>query len=132
MATDVVALARKPLLVFRLMMLSILIHAFVSMTFWMFGKGIGTSVTLLQFFVCSAVAIIVSILPVAIAGWGLREGAFVLVLTPLGVSSSEALAISVAFGIASLIAGLPGLFLWLSRDKDEHPAAQSSQVEQSR
>lgn len=106
-------LLRDPVLVAQVFGVSVLIHAIVSIIFWLFAQQIGMQVTFLQIFVCVAVALILSVIPVSAAGWGVREGALVLLLAPLGVASVEAIALSVAFGLASLFAGIPGMLLWL-------------------
>ena len=118
-------LLRDPALVAQMLGVSVLIHAIVSVVFWLFAQQLGMQVTFLQLFVCVAVALILSVIPVSAAGWGVREGALVLLLAPLGVASVEAIALSVAFGLASLLAGIPGMLLWLfgfDRNNRNHAA----------
>ena len=54
---------------------------------------------------------LVSSIPISFAGWGLRESAMVAGLGFAGIPASDALAISVCFGGAQLIVGLPGLVI---------------------
>jgi len=56
---------------------------------------------------------LISMIPISFAGWGVREGAMIVGLGELGVSASDALAISVAFGLLQMAAALPGGALWL-------------------
>ena len=49
------------------------------------------------------------LIPLTVGGWGPREGAAVAVLPLAGATPAEALAASVAFGCAMLIAAAPGL-----------------------
>lgn len=49
------------------------------------------------------------LIPLTPGGWGLREGAAAALLPLAGVTSTEGLAASVAFGLALLVATLPGL-----------------------
>ncbi len=88
-----------------------------------------TALTLLSFVLCAEAvhvtiswldALIVvqgmtlaSVLPASIGGWGVREGAAVLLLAPLGVTSSQAVAISVLFGLSITALGLIGCGFWL-------------------
>ncbi|MEE8293145.1 MAG: lysylphosphatidylglycerol synthase transmembrane domain-containing protein [Kiloniellales bacterium] len=58
---------------------------------------------------------IVSAIPISIAGWGLREGTMVVGLGLLGVSQSDAALVSIAFGLLLLIIGLLGGLLWLAQ-----------------
>lgn len=48
------------------------------------------------------------LVPVTVSGWGLREGAAAALLPFAGATPSESLAASVAFGLAVLVAALPG------------------------
>ena len=56
---------------------------------------------------------LVVMIPISVAGWGVRESALIMALAQAGVTASDALAISLAFGLASLVASLPGGVLWL-------------------
>lgn len=58
--------------------------------------------------------VLVSMAPVSIAGWGVREGATIVGLGMLGIAASDALAVSVAYGILQILVGLPGGALWLA------------------
>ena len=59
--------------------------------------------------------ILVSILPISIAGWGVREGAMVVAFGFINVPAGAAFAVSVLFGLTLAAASLPGsLLLWLS------------------
>lgn len=55
------------------------------------------------------------ILPISVAGWGVREGAAVLFFAQAGVDSSTALSVSLLAGVAFAIASLPGAVLWFAR-----------------
>jgi uncharacterized protein (TIRG00374 family) len=58
-------------------------------------------------------ALLISLLPVSLGGWGVREGALVTLLGFYGVASELALMLSILFGLALLGSTLPGLVLWL-------------------
>ena len=51
-------------------------------------------------------------LPVSFGGWGVREGALVLLLGRCGVPAGQALALSLLFGAFSRLGGLPGVIVW--------------------
>ena len=57
--------------------------------------------------------LLVSSIPVSIAGWGVREGAMVVALGFISVPPAAAFAISVLFGLIIAAASLPGVLLWL-------------------
>jgi uncharacterized membrane protein YbhN (UPF0104 family) len=60
---------------------------------------------LLAFFPAVLVA---QVLPIGISGLGVREGAFVLFLTPLGVSTEDAIALGLLLYLLNLVASLAG------------------------
>jgi hypothetical protein len=49
-----------------------------------------------------------STVPTSIAGWGPREGAAAAAFAALGLPAADGLAVSVAYGLAALVATLPG------------------------
>jgi uncharacterized membrane protein YbhN (UPF0104 family) len=55
-------------------------------------------------------AMLVTLLPIALAGWGVREGSMIVGYGLFGVAPAIALAVSIAFGLTMLIASLPGVF----------------------
>ena len=56
-----------------------------------------------------------TVVPVSIAGWGVREGAMVVAFGFINVPAGAAFAVSVLFGLTLAAASLPGsLFWWLS------------------
>lgn len=70
------------------------------------------------------VVLLASAVPTSLAGWGPREGAAAWAFTAVGLPASDGLAVSVAYGVAALVATLPGaLALLLARS-----AAQRREV----
>ena len=69
--------------------------------------GLGTALLLVP------AIMLVSVIPISVAGWGVREGAMVVGLSLVGIGAPQALAISVAFGLLNIVVGLPGGSLWL-------------------
>lgn len=51
------------------------------------------------------------VLPLSVAGWGLREGAAAALFPVMGASAAEGLATSVAFGLIFLATTLPGIIV---------------------
>lgn len=56
---------------------------------------------------------LVSVMPISVAGWGVRESAMVVGLGFAGIGAADALAVSVAFGLMQAVLGIPGGLLWL-------------------
>lgn len=59
------------------------------------------------------VILLVSMVPVSFAGWGVRESAMVVGLGAVGVAAPDALAVSVLYGLTQILVGVPGSLLML-------------------
>jgi uncharacterized membrane protein YbhN (UPF0104 family) len=57
---------------------------------------------------------LIQLLPVSLAGWGVRETALVVALGSFGIPAEAALATSILLGICMIVAGLPGGLIWLA------------------
>ena len=55
----------------------------------------------------------VTLVPISISGWGVRELAVVSLLSRYGVAPEKALLFSVCFGVAAALGSLPGALTWL-------------------
>jgi len=78
-----------------------------------------------DYFLVIPAILIVSVAPLSIGGWGVREGAMVVGLGLLGVPSESALGLSLVFGAVSLVAGLLGGGFWFVLRSDS-PADRGS------
>lgn len=56
----------------------------------------------------TGIILLVSMIPISLAGWGIREAGFIALLVPMSVNSTSALALGVAFGFSQLLSSLPG------------------------
>jgi uncharacterized protein (TIRG00374 family) len=88
-------------------------HLVVSATVWMIARDIGADVQFSSLAVLIPLVILVSMIPISIAGWGVREGAMVVALGTVGVSQTMALTTSLLFGAVLAASGVPGGFIWL-------------------
>ena len=57
---------------------------------------------------------LIQLVPVSLAGWGVREVALVVALGSFGVPAEAALATSVLLGLCLILVGLPGGLIWLA------------------
>jgi uncharacterized protein (TIRG00374 family) len=72
-------------------------------------------------------AMLASTIPISIAGWGVREGALVLLFGAYGVPPQTAFAVSILFGACLVIASAPGALGLLHGSAK--PAAKASGAE---
>lgn len=52
------------------------------------------------------------VLPVTVAGWGVREGAAAVLWPWAGLPAEQGVAVSLSYGVMVLLASLPGLLMW--------------------
>ena len=93
--------------------LSLCIHILSIVSVYLLAISMGLTVTWMSLLLIIPLVIFFIALPISIAGWGIREGVMVLGLGYLGVSSEEALALSIVFGLSTLIVSIPGSAIWL-------------------
>ncbi|MEZ5571604.1 MAG: lysylphosphatidylglycerol synthase transmembrane domain-containing protein [Halioglobus sp.] len=52
--------------------------------------------------------LLISMIPISLAGWGVREASFLILLVPLGAESEKVLVLGICFGLAGLFSALLG------------------------
>ncbi len=73
------------------------------------ARALGSVVPLTTLLPLIAPVLLVMMLPISVAGWGVREGAAALLWGLSGLDVAEGVAIAVAHGLLFLLAALPGL-----------------------
>ena len=101
---------------------SIVGHANVALCVFVLALGLGLEVTWLDCMALVPPVILVTTLPISIAGWGVREGAMVVAFGFIGVADHSALVLSLLFGLVIIATSLPGGVVWLaSADRRSAP-----------
>jgi glycosyltransferase 2 family protein len=108
--------------VLPLSLLSILVHLLTISAMTLLAWGIDLRVGFLDCLVIVPTVVLITTIPISIAGWGLREGAMVAGFGFIGIAADDALALSVLFGLAQILIALPGGLVWLvDRPQGERP-----------
>ncbi len=97
--------------------LSMVVHIFAVFSIYLISLSTGQALGFLIFLAVFPLAVLLTIVPVSFAGWGVREGALVALFMSAGADKDPVLLISVLYGFAGIIASLPGLFFWLQKRK---------------
>ena len=97
--------------------LSLVVHVGSATIVLVLALGMEIEIGLLECLILVPPVILVSVVPISMAGWGVREGAMIAALGFVGVSSTEALVLSLAFGLVALALGIPGGILWFVRSR---------------
>lgn len=101
--------------------ISLLSYANMSASMYLFAAALGQNIEIWSFILLVPPVLLVHTLPISIGGWGTREIAAVLLWETIGIGATNAVLISVMFGVANLVISLPGVFLVRSRKRDVVP-----------
>ena len=88
-------------------------HALTIVVVWAVGRAEGLVLLISDAAVLFTVMIGVTIVPISIGGWGLRELAVISLLGNHGIAPERALLFSVCFGLVLAAGSLPGAVVWL-------------------
>ncbi|MSP79719.1 MAG: flippase-like domain-containing protein [Rhodospirillales bacterium] len=110
-----VFLAPGPLM--RLLACGVLTHLNLTFAVYLLAQGLAIEVSWFDCLALVPPVILIATVPITIGGWGLREGAMIVLLGLIGVPENDAGALSILTGLVGIAAALPGGVLWLL-DKD--------------
>lgn len=94
--------------------LSLLIHLLTLGAVFLIGRSIGIELSFLTFLVLVPPALLLTIVPVSLAGWGVRETALIGLFQYVNGDKTLVLAMSMLFGLMLIVAALPGLYFYLT------------------
>jgi uncharacterized membrane protein YbhN (UPF0104 family) len=89
-------------------------HLLAALACYLLAAALGVDVALGPFFAAALCVLLATMIPLSYAGWGVREVGAVWLFVQLGLTAEQALAISMLFGAALLVAALPGVTFWLA------------------
>lgn len=93
--------------------LSILIHLLTVMVAWCAAQSVAAPLTFLQALLLIPPIILIAVIPISIAGWGVREGAMAMAFGYASLPESDGLIVSLLFGVMYFVVGILGGVTWL-------------------
>lgn len=93
--------------------LSVIIHFLSILCVYSISVAADLGVEFGAFLCLMPLVILLTILPISFAGWGVREGAMVALFSMSGASKEAIMAVSIAYGVILILSSLPGFFAWL-------------------
>jgi uncharacterized membrane protein YbhN (UPF0104 family) len=93
--------------------LSLLVHVLTAVIAWCVVQSIAASVDFGQIFVLVPPVMLITMMPISIAGWGVREATMGLAFGFAGLATSEGVNVSLLFGAVSFIVGAVGGLVWI-------------------
>ena len=97
----------------KVAVLSVLVHCLTVVIAWCVVQSIAAPVLFGQIFQLLPPVILITMLPISIAGWGVREATMGLAFGYAGLMSNEGVNISLLFGAVSFLVGIFGGLVWI-------------------
>ena len=99
--------------------LSLLIHLLATIIAWCIVRSIAAPVGFGDIFQIVPPIMLITMLPVSIAGWGVRETTMGIAFGYAGLIASEGINVSLLFGAVAFVVGAFGGLVWIFRGKSE-------------
>jgi len=101
--------------------LSLLVHLLTAGIAWCAAQAVAAPFGFLDALVLVPPVILISIVPISVAGWGVREKSLVLAFAYAGLPESDGFLVSVLLGATALAVGLAGGVFWLTSSDRAKP-----------
>jgi hypothetical protein len=119
LAADTRRLFLRPATGLPLIAVSVLGHVNVSAVVYFLARSMGLEgIGLADCIALFPPVLLLTTVPISVAGWGVREAALVTAFGFIGVAGADSLSLSLIFGVAVIFSSLPGgLIFLLSKDR---------------
>ena len=97
----------------RAIILGITGNVILSLIVFLLSQSLFLNLSFLDCLVLIPPVVLVSTIPISIAGWGVREAAMITLLALVGVAEADAFVLSVLFGLLTFGLSLPGGIVWI-------------------
>jgi len=114
-AGDARKLLSTPTCIGPTLLISLTGHVAIASVIFLLALALGLTASYLEILILFPPVFLLSLLPISIAGWGVREGAMVTALGFIDVDPAAAIALSILFGALTALSSLPGGVIWLLR-----------------
>ncbi|WP_375788953.1 lysylphosphatidylglycerol synthase transmembrane domain-containing protein [Bradyrhizobium sp. Pha-3] len=112
----------------RVATLSIAIHVVTAVIGWCVVKSIAAPVTFGEIFQLLPPVMLITMMPISIAGWGVREATMALAFGYAGLIANEGVNISLLFGAVSFVVGVFGGLVWILSPEKAAKGAEPIEV----
>jgi uncharacterized membrane protein YbhN (UPF0104 family) len=97
----------------KLAALSLLVHVLAVVMAWCVAQSIAAPVSFGQTFQLIPPVMLITMMPISIAGWGVREATMGLAFGYAGLAANEGISVSLLFGAVYFIVGAVGGLVWI-------------------
>lgn len=114
----------------KIAFLSLLIHILAVVIAWCVVKAIAAPILFSEIFLLVPPVMLITMLPISIAGWGVREASMALTFGYAGLATSEGVNVSLLYGAVFLVVGALGGLVWIfsgERSQKGSPSIESAE-----
>ncbi len=97
--------------------ISVGVHFLSILTLYALALSIDLHMSFQIFLIAVPPVFLLTIVPISLAGWGIREGAMVGIFMLVGADETKVLAMSILYGLLLIISSLPGSYFWVKSKK---------------
>lgn len=112
LGADLRALWRKPATALTVLAWALVFQLGQIAVAWVGAIGLGVDLGPVEALVLLPVVLLVTMVPISLAGWGVREVAMVTALGVVGIAPASAVVVSLLYGLTLLVFGLGGGAAW--------------------
>jgi uncharacterized membrane protein YbhN (UPF0104 family) len=106
---------------YQVLMLSLFIHLLTIATAWCALRAISAPASFEYIFLLVPPVMLITMLPISIAGWGVREATMMLAFAYAGLSRTDGTMVSLLFGASSFLTGAIGGLVWAIGNEKREP-----------
>jgi glycosyltransferase 2 family protein len=111
--------------------LSFVIHLLTALAAWCAARAVRADLPFIYSIFLVLPVILIAVVPISIAGWGVREGAMVAAFGYAGLPPGDGLLVSLLFGAGYLVVGALGGLVWTFTTDRRAPGAGAILSEQA-
>jgi len=97
--------------------ISVIVHFFSVLTMYGLSLSLSLDLSFQTLLIAVPPVFLLTIVPISLAGWGVREGAMVGIFMLVGADQTRVLAMSLLYGLLLIISALPGSYFWIKSKK---------------
>lgn len=94
--------------------LSLTIHVLTVVIAWFVVRAIAAPADFVQVFLLIPPVVLITMLPISIAGWGVREATMMMAFGYAGLPQADGLVVSLLYGAVSFLVGAFGGLVWVA------------------
>ena len=97
--------------------ISVVVHFFSVLTMYGLALALRLDLSFQTLLIAVPPVFLLTIIPISLAGWGVREGAMIGIFMLVGADQNKVLAVSILYGLLLILSALPGSYFWIKSKK---------------